>query len=100
MNHDGVIRSPSPALQAEAGVSCQADAEHVIEGDRANAEGKGPHKGSEALLKGEKKVTEMIARGDAFEAILEVSCRLVEESFPGSWAIILLLDGKRLRRGA
>jgi len=58
------------------------------------------HKKSEALLHGEKKLTEMIARGDALEAILEGSCRLVEQAFPGSLAIILLLDGNRLRRGA
>jgi len=58
------------------------------------------HKKSEALLHGEKNLTEMIARGDALEAILEGSCRLVEQALPGSLAIILLLDGKRLRRGA
>src|SRR5712672_180684 len=58
------------------------------------------HKKSEALLHGEKKLTEMIARGDALEAILEGSCRLVEQALPGSLAIILLLDGNRLRRGA
>ena len=58
------------------------------------------HKRSEALLQGEKKLTEMIARGDSLEAMLEGSCRLVEEGLPGSLAIILLLDGKRLRRGA
>ena len=55
---------------------------------------------SEALLQGEKRITEMIARGDALETILEGSCRLVEQALPGSLAIILLLDGKRLRRGA
>jgi signal transduction histidine kinase len=58
------------------------------------------HKRSEALLQGEKNLTEMIARGDSLEAMLEGSCRLVEEALPGSLAIILLLDGKRLRRGA
>jgi signal transduction histidine kinase len=58
------------------------------------------HKKSEALLQGEKNLTEMIARGDALEAILEGSCKLVEEALPGALAIILLLDGKRLRRGA
>ena len=58
------------------------------------------HKKSEALLHGEKNLTEMIARGDTLEAILEGSCRLVEQALPGSLAIILLLDGKRLRRGA
>jgi signal transduction histidine kinase len=58
------------------------------------------HKKSEALLQGEKNLTEMIARGDALEAILEGSCKLVEKALPGALAIILLLDGKRLRRGA
>jgi len=32
------------------------------------------------------------------EPILEGSCRLVEQALPGWLAIILLLDGKRLRR--
>src|SRR6478672_11688832 len=54
------------------------------------------HKQSEALLHGEKNITEMIARGDALEGILEGSCRLVEQALPGSLAIILLLGGKRL----
>jgi hypothetical protein len=58
------------------------------------------HKRSEALLQGEKNLTEMIARGDSLEAMLEGSCRLVEEALPGSLAIILLVDGKWLRRGA
>lgn len=58
------------------------------------------HKKSEALLHGEKNLTEMIARGEGLEAILEGSCRLVEQALPGALAIILLLDGKRLRRGA
>jgi hypothetical protein len=57
------------------------------------------HHCSEVLLEGEKNITEMIARGDALEAILEGSCRLVEQALPGSLAIILLLQGKRLRRG-
>ena len=58
------------------------------------------HKRSEALLQGEKNLTQMIARGDSLEAMLEGSCRLVEEALPGSLAIVLLVDGKRLRRGA
>src|SRR6476620_1416329 len=53
------------------------------------------HKKSEALLQGEKNLTEMIARGDALEAILEGSCKLVEEALPGALASILLLDGER-----
>ncbi len=52
-------------------------------------------KRSEALLHGEKAITEMIARGDALEIILEVSCKLVEQALPGSFAIIMLLDGKQ-----
>jgi hypothetical protein len=44
-----------------------------------------------------KNLTEMIARGDSLDAMLEGSCRLVEEALPGSLAIILLVDGKRLR---
>ena len=58
------------------------------------------HQHSEALVQGEKNLTEMIARGEALQAILEGSCKLVEQALPGSLAIILLLDGKRLRRGA
>src|SRR5580765_5796676 len=44
------------------------------------------YKRSQALLHGEKNITEMIARGDALEAILEGSCRLVEQALPGSLA--------------
>jgi PAS domain S-box-containing protein len=59
-------------------------------------------KQSEALLQSEKKLTEMIARGDSLEEILNASCRLAEEAFEGSLAIVMLLDpkDKRLRRGA
>src|SRR5580658_6836792 len=58
------------------------------------------YKNAETLLQGQKQLTEMIARGDPLEAILEDSCKLVEKALPGSLAIIMLLDGKRLRRGA
>src|SRR5258706_15812030 len=58
------------------------------------------HRKANSLLDGEKTVTEMIAKGDALEAILERSCRLVEEALPGSLSIIMLLDGGRLHRGA
>lgn len=60
----------------------------------------GAYKKAEALLQGEKHLTEMIAQGEALEAILEAACKLVEEALSGSLAIILLLDGRRLRRGA
>lgn len=58
------------------------------------------HKKAETLLHGQKHLTEMIARGDPLEAILEDSCKLVEKALPGSLAVIMRLDGNRLRRGA
>ena len=58
------------------------------------------YKKSETLLQGQKLLTEMIARGDPLEAILEESCKLVESALPGSLAVIMRLDGSRLRRGA
>ena len=60
----------------------------------------GSNKKAEALLQGEQHLTEKIARGDALQEILEEACRLVERALPGSFAIIMLLDGNRLRRGA
>ncbi len=57
-------------------------------------------KRTESLLQGETHVTKMIASGETLEAILVGSCKLIEEALPGSLAIIMLLDGKRLRRGA
>jgi PAS domain S-box-containing protein len=57
---------------------------------------------AEALLAGEKRVLEMIARGNALSVILDALCRLVEELSKGSLASILLLDpdGDRLWHGA
>ena len=54
------------------------------------------------LLAGEKRLLEMIARGDSRALILEALCRLVEELCSGSLSSILLLDpnGNRLRHGA
>src|SRR5271154_3282474 len=57
------------------------------------------YKKAETLLQGQKQLTEMIARGDPLELILEDSCKLVEKALQGSLAIIMLLDGRRLRRG-
>ena len=59
-------------------------------------------KQAEALLAGEKRLLEMIAKGDSLHAILDALCRIVEELAAGSLASILLLDqdGKRLRHGA
>src|SRR5258706_8126289 len=55
-----------------------------------------------AALAGEKRLLEMIARGDSRAAILDALCRLVEELASGSLSSILLLDAEasRLRHGA
>jgi len=59
-------------------------------------------KRAEALLAGEKRLLEMVARSNPLSTILEALCRLVEELSEGSLASILLLDpdGNRLRHGA
>src|SRR6266849_5947881 len=57
---------------------------------------------AEALLAGEKRLLEMIAKGDPLSMILDALCRLVEELSKGALASILLFDpdGNRLRHGA
>jgi len=57
-------------------------------------------KRAEALLSGEKRVLEMMAKGDSLAQILDSLCRLVEEQTTGVLTSILLLDGNRLRHGA
>jgi PAS domain S-box-containing protein len=59
-------------------------------------------KKAEMLLGGEKRLLEMIARGDALAPILQGICTLVEELVGGSLSSILLLDrnANRLRHGA
>ncbi|MEY2525402.1 MAG: hypothetical protein QOE73_173, partial [Verrucomicrobiota bacterium] len=56
----------------------------------------------EALLAGENKVLEMVAKGDSLADILDNLCLLVEEQSSGVLASILLMDpnGKQLRHGA
>src|SRR6266850_2069524 len=56
----------------------------------------------EILLAGEKRLLEMIARGDSRALILDALCRLVEDLASGSLSSILLLDPStnRLRHGA
>src|SRR5438309_2402473 len=56
----------------------------------------------EALLAGEKRLLEMVAKGDPLGDILDAICRLVEKLCSGSLCSILLLDssGKRLWQGA
>ena len=57
---------------------------------------------AEALLAGEKRLLEMIAKGNSLSMILDALCRLVEELSKGSLSSILLLDpdGTRLWHGA
>jgi PAS domain S-box-containing protein len=59
-------------------------------------------KQGEALLAGEKRLLEMVAKGDSLPSILDSICRLVEELCSGCLCSILLLDssGKRLWHGA
>jgi len=54
------------------------------------------------LLAGEKRLLEMIARGDSRALVLEGACRVFEGLASGSLSSILLLDPKtnRLRHGA
>jgi PAS domain S-box-containing protein len=56
-------------------------------------------KRAEALLAGEKRVLEMVAKGDSLAQILDCLCRLVEEQASGVLASILLIEGNRLRHG-
>ena len=55
----------------------------------------------EALLAGENRVLEMLAKGDSLADILDLLCLLVEEQSTGVLASILLMDanGKQLRHG-
>jgi len=59
-------------------------------------------KRAEVLLAGEKRLLEMIARGDPRAPILEGACQLVEELATGSLCSILLFDPSAncLRHGA
>jgi hypothetical protein len=54
-------------------------------------------KRAESLLAWEKRVLEMVAKGDSLPEILDSVCQLVEERASGVLASILLLDGNRLR---
>jgi PAS domain S-box-containing protein len=56
-------------------------------------------KRAESLLSGEKRILEMVAKGDPLAQILESLCRLVEEQAAGVLTSILLLDGNRLMHG-
>src|SRR5205085_8372272 len=58
-------------------------------------------KRDEALLAGENRLLEMVAKGDSLADILDSLCLLVEEQSSGVLASILLMDsnGKQLRHG-
>ncbi len=56
-------------------------------------------KRAESLLAAEKRILEMVAKGDSLAEILDSLCLLVEERARGALASILLLDGDRLRHG-
>ena len=55
---------------------------------------------AESLLAGEKRIFEMVAKGDSLSEVLSAICRLIEERASGVLASILLLDGNRLWHGA
>ena len=56
-------------------------------------------KRAESLLAGEKRLLEMIAKGDSLSAILNSLCRLVEEQLPEVLSSVLLLGGNQFRHG-
>jgi PAS domain S-box-containing protein len=56
-------------------------------------------KRAESLLAAEKRILEMVAKGDPLTAIFDSLCLLVEERAKGALASVLLLDGDRLRHG-
>lgn len=56
-------------------------------------------KRTDAMLAGEKRVLEMVAKGDSLSQILDSLCRLVEEQAPGILASILLVEHNLLRHG-
>ena len=57
-------------------------------------------KRAEALLAGEKRILEMVAKGDSLTEILDALCRLAEQQATGVLASILLVEGDRLRHGS
>src|SRR5207253_4150280 len=56
-------------------------------------------KRAESLLAAEKRILEMVAKGDSLTEILDSLCRLVEEPADDALASILLVDGDHLRHG-
>jgi PAS domain S-box-containing protein len=58
-------------------------------------------KRAQALLAGEKRLLEMVARGDSMSEVLEALCRLVESMASGCYCSVVLVDptGTRLEHG-
>ena len=56
-------------------------------------------KRTEALLAGERRILEMVAKGDALPRILDSLCQLVEEQARDVLASILLIEDGRLKHG-
>src|SRR5216684_781987 len=56
-------------------------------------------KSAESLLAGEKRILEMLAKGDSLGEILDALCRFVEAQANGVLASVLLLDEGRLQHG-
>jgi PAS domain S-box-containing protein len=56
-------------------------------------------KQAEALVAGEKRILELVAKGNPLPEILDSLCRLVEEQASGALASILVVEGDRLRHG-
>ena len=56
-------------------------------------------KRAEALLSGEKRVLELVAKGNPLAEILDSLCRLVEGQASDALASILLVQGDRLKHG-
>jgi hypothetical protein len=56
-------------------------------------------KRAEALLTGEKRILEMVAKGDSLPQILDTLCRLVEDQASDVLTSVLLLESNCLRHG-
>src|SRR5258705_11526421 len=69
--------------------------------NRALREGqeRADRKRAEALLAGEKRILEMVAKGDPLAEILDTLCRLAEQQASGVLASVFLLDAECLRHG-
>lgn len=88
------------ALAAWWGVDIEIDAQKRTEEQLREA--LADAHASKELLAGEKRLLEMMAKGDALTPVLEALCLLVQQSAPGCLCGILLVDptGTRLHHGA